>query len=106
MRYRVALEPQAQADLREIHNGLKVHAAGAAVKWSAEIRALIKTLAVHPHRCALAPESPVRHREIRELLYGTPNRKMYRIFFAIEQKTVHVVHVRHASRLPWDGESS
>ena len=58
------------------------------------------TLARHPERCPLAPESATLGLEIRELFYSVGNRGIYRILFAIIREEVAVLHVRHGARLP------
>ena len=103
MRYRVIVSPEALSDLRTIRSRLKAFAPRAALGWYSGVRKRIATLAEHPERCALAPESTFFLVQIRELLYGQPNRKMYRILFTVEGKLVVVLHVRHGSRLEWDG---
>ena len=103
MGYRVIVSPQALADLRAIRANLQAVAPKTAVAWYSAMRGRIKTLAERPERCAVAPESRLFPLEIRELFYGQPNRKVYRILFCIEGKQVVVLHVRHGSRLSWDG---
>ena len=103
MRYRVVVSMQAQAEIRAIVGSMRGFAPGSTALWRSEIRERIKTLAVHPERCVLAPESNMLGAEVREVLHGKPNRKMYRILFTVEEKLVVVLHVRHGSRLEWDG---
>ena len=103
MRYRVVVTPEAQADLRAIRSNMKHAHPQAVTKWSNGIRARIKTLADHPERCALAPETVHFRTDIREILYGKTNRNTYRVLFAIAAKQVLILHVRHGSRLECEG---
>ena len=103
MRYLVVVTPEAQADLRAIRANMKHANPKAVAKWSIGIRSRIKTLSDHPERCALAPESVHFRTEIREILYGKTNRNIYRVLFAIAARQVIILHVRHGSRLEWEG---
>jgi plasmid stabilization system protein ParE len=100
MKYRVIITPQAESDLRAIYNYIRKHAPQAARRWVKGARQNIKTLAFHPERCPLAPESSAFHEPIRELLYGSGNRGTYRVLFIVLDKAVYVLHVRHGSMLP------
>jgi plasmid stabilization system protein ParE len=57
----------------------------------------IESLASHPQRCPLAPETPFFTEEIRQLLYGR-GRCVHRILFTIKDDSVVVLHVRHGAR--------
>lgn len=103
MRYRVMVAPEALSELQAIRREMKKVIPKAVAKWSEGIRERIRTLATPPERCALAPESFHFQTEIRELFFGRPNRRMYRSLFVVEGRNVVVVHVRHGSRLEWDG---
>ncbi len=103
MRYRVIVTPEAQADLRAIRWNMKHANPQAVAKWSSGIRLRIKSLTDQPERCALAPETVHFRTEIREILYGKTNRNTYRVLFAIAAKQVLILHVRHGSRLEWEG---
>jgi plasmid stabilization system protein ParE len=94
---RIILTPQAEQDIRAIYRHIRREAPEAAVRWSKGIRAHIKTLARAAERVPLAPESDTFEEPIRQLLYGKGNRGTYRILFAVLEKTVFVLHVRHAS---------
>ena len=72
----------------------------AARAWLKGVRQRIKTLALYPERCSLAPESASFNQPIRELFYGSGNRGTYRMLFVVLDKTVFVLHVRHGVRLP------
>jgi plasmid stabilization system protein ParE len=68
------------------------------------MRASIKTLSRFPERCPLAPESNHFGEAIRQLLIGSGYGGTYRVLFAIMDKSVRVIHVRHGSMLPLDAE--
>jgi hypothetical protein len=48
-----------------------------------------------PPRCPLAPESSSFNELIRELLFGTGNRGIYRFLFTEVDRSVSILHVRH-----------
>jgi len=99
MAYRVVVTPEAEADLRRAYRYLRAHAPQAARAWIRHARQAIKTLARHPERCPLAPESDSFHEPIRELLFGSGNRGTYRFLFAVVSDSVYILHIRHGSRL-------
>jgi plasmid stabilization system protein ParE len=104
MAYRVITTPEADADLRSAYRYLRGHSHRAASDWISRARSAVNTLASHPERCQLVPESVSLNQPIRELLFGTGNRGTYRILFAVMNKSVYVLSVRHGSMLPLGSE--
>jgi hypothetical protein len=51
----------------------------------------------HPGRCRLAAEANELGFELRDLLFGK-RRGVYRILFVVDERTVNVLHIRHAAR--------
>ena len=98
-RNRVVITPFAEDNIRKAHDWLKSANPTHAARWLTSIRDKISDLETLPESHAAAPESGAFNREIRQLLFGrgTP----WRIFFTIEDSTVHVLHVRHGSRDYW-----
>jgi len=100
MTYRVILSPDAETDLRAAYRYIRSQAPRAAREWIRRARQSVRSLARHPERCPLAPESVLFDEPIRELLFGTGNRGTYRFLFVVLGQSVYVLHVRHGSRLP------
>jgi plasmid stabilization system protein ParE len=100
MRYRVIVAPEAEADLRKVGSYIRRDNPSAARAWLKGARQRIKTLAQHPERCPLAPETTSFIEHIRELSYGHGNRGTYRILFVVLDNTVFVLHVRHRAMQP------
>jgi plasmid stabilization system protein ParE len=100
MIYRVIITPEAETDLRTIYRYIRGHAPQAARDWIKRARQSAKSLAHHPQRCPLAPESSSFDEPIRELLFGTGNHGTYRVLFVVLEQSVYIVHVRHGSMLP------
>jgi plasmid stabilization system protein ParE len=102
MTYRVIVTPAAENDLRTAYRYIRRQAPRAARDWIRRARQTAKTLAHHPERCPLAPESASFDRPIRELLFGSGNRGTYRFLFVVfvEEKSVYILHVQHGSMLP------
>jgi plasmid stabilization system protein ParE len=98
--YRVIVTPEAESDLRTAYRYIRSHAPRAAREWIRRVRQSVKTLAHHPERCPLAPESASVDEPIRELLFGAGNRGIYRILFVVIDRAVYILHVRHGSMLP------
>ncbi len=96
MTFRVVIEEQAADDITA--HALWIVSRGApenAARWVEGIEEAIRSLAFLPERCPLAAESDAFEFEIRQLLF-----KSHRVLFVIQGKAVHVLHVRHAARLP------
>jgi plasmid stabilization system protein ParE len=100
MIYRVVITPEAETDLRTAYRYIRSDAPQAARDWIQRARQSARSLARRPKRCPLAPGSASFDQPIRELLFGTGNRGTYRFLFAVIDRTVYVVHVRHGSMLP------
>jgi plasmid stabilization system protein ParE len=92
-RYAVIFEQSAQADLRKSYDwGYSAWGKRAAQKWARDLRnAVLKQLGVAPRAFPLAPESDEFVEEIRQMVVGR-----YRLLFTINNRTVHVLHVRGA----------
>lgn len=100
MTRRVVIEAQAASDIFE--HGRWIAEQGSplnAARWVDEIESAIQSLNVMAERCAVAPESAVFARTVRQLLFGS-----HRILFIVESERVHILHVRHGSRLPLQPE--
>jgi plasmid stabilization system protein ParE len=102
MTYRVILTPAAESDLRTAYRYIRIQAPRAARDWIRRARQTAKSLAHHPERCPMAPESASFDQPIRELFFGSGNRATYRFLFVVsdEEKSVYILHVRHGSMLP------
>ena len=57
----------------------------------------ICSLSDNPQRARGAAESGAFDEPIRELLYGSANRGVYRILFTVLGRSVFILHVRHGS---------
>lgn len=100
MTYHVIITPEAETDLRKAYRYIRNQAPRAARDWIRSARRSAKTLARHPERCPLAPESASFEELIRELFFGSGNRGTYRFLFVVFDRSVYVLHVRHGSMLP------
>jgi len=97
--YRVVVTPKAADDIRREHAWLQERNPQAADNWLIGMRKLILGLAVMPQAHAVAPESAEFDVEIRRALYGRATR--WRVYFAIMEDAVQVLHVRHGRRSDW-----
>jgi len=102
MTYRVIVTPAAESDLRTTYRYIRSQAPRAARDWLRRARRIARSLAHHPERCPMAPESASFDQPIRELLFGSGNRGTYRFLFVVfaEEKSIYTLHVRHGSMLP------
>jgi plasmid stabilization system protein ParE len=112
MRYEVVIQPRAARDIWAAAEWLedRSRSPSKALRWVRGLRAKIETLKADPKRCPIDPDSAVYGEEVRLLLYGKRHGK-FRVLFAIRDKTVHVLTVRHAARrsltdemVPGDGD--
>jgi plasmid stabilization system protein ParE len=97
MAFEVRVSAAADAEADAIYEWLAQRAPQGAVRWYNGLLDAIESLADFPRRCSLAPEDEHFDEEIRQLLYGK-RRNVYRVLFTIRGNTVHVLHIRHASR--------
>ncbi len=102
MKYRVVITPAAENDLQIAYRYIRRQAPRAARDWIRRARESAKSLANHPERCSMSPESASFEQPIRELLVGSGNRGTYRFLFVIfhEETSVYILHIRHGSMLP------
>lgn len=92
MAYRVLYRKQAERDLNRL-------ARGATLEWFDGLCDAIESLAEFPERCAFAPESALRDKGVRRLLYGGGH-SVYRILYRVKDESVQVLTIRHARRRP------
>ena len=97
MKYRVEITVEAESEVKEaylwIHGNLPANAA----RWRRGLLEAVQSLSQQPMRCPLAPESVWFKQEIRQLLYGKRG-GVYRVLFVIGERTVSILHIRHAAR--------
>ena len=100
-KHRVIITPDADHDLRTAYRFLRDEGSlQVARAWLIGIKKKISSLSDNPERAHGAPESGSFDEPIRELLYGSGNRGVYRILFTVFGRSVFVLHVRHGSMLP------
>ena len=69
-----------------------------AIRWYDGIYKAIDSLKKSPGRCSRASESELLDQDIRQLLYGLSANPTHRILFAIDERTVVILRVRHTSQ--------
>ena len=95
----VIITPNAADDLTASWTYLRDRNPRAADEWLAGIRDTILALGTMPEAHPIAPESREFDLPIRRALYGTATR--WRIYYAVIDGTVRVLHVRHGRRSDW-----
>jgi plasmid stabilization system protein ParE len=97
MTHKVIIQPTALAELEAAYLFIRQKSPDAADRWLNGLMNAIESLADMPDRCGIARESREFDETIRQLLYGRrPN--VHRALFVVRDKTVRVLHVRHAAR--------
>src|SRR5438874_1368393 len=99
MIYRVYIEPPALDDIDAAYLWIRRVSLRAANDWLDGLGDAIDALARMPASHALAPEAAAIGCDIHEMHYGRYP-QVYRVFFVIRKRKVHVLHVRHAAQRP------
>jgi toxin ParE1/3/4 len=92
---RIEYSHRAQTDLLNIFSYLSERNPRAAVSVVREIRNRIETLPAFPLKAPRTDVSDTRRLEIV--------RYPYFVFYRVEGDIISIVHIRHASRRPWEG---
>lgn len=95
----VIITPNAANDLTKSWVWLRERNPRAADEWLAGIRGTILGLGAMPEAHPIAPESQAFELPIRRALYGRATR--WRIYYAVIDGVVQVLHVRHGRRSDW-----
>ena len=96
---RVIITPNAADDLTDSWAWLRERNPRAADAWLSGIRDTILSLGTMPEAHPIAPESQAFELPVRRALYGRANR--WRIYYAVIDGVVRVLHVRHGRRSGW-----
>jgi plasmid stabilization system protein ParE len=97
-RYRVLIQPRAEAEALAAFDWIAGHSPDAADRWLSGLRKAVAKLADHPMLHPLAVEASERFGiPIREALYGK-RRSTYRILFTVEGDVIRVLAVRHSAQ--------
>ena len=99
LRYDVVITPLAAANIREARQWLSTRNPDYADRWLAAVRGKILSLDTLPEAHPLAAESEAFDADIRQLLVGTGT--PWKVFFTVQGRAVHVLHVRHGARDAW-----
>ena len=95
----VIITPNAADDLKASWNYLRDRNPRAADEWLTGMRETILALGLIPEAHPIAPEAREFDQPIRRALYGKATR--WRIYFAVIDGAVQVLHVRHGRRSDW-----
>ena len=95
----VIITPNAADDPKASWNYLRDRNPRAADEWLAGMRETILALGIIPEDHPIAPEAREFDQPIRRALYGKATR--WRIYFAVIDGAVQVLHVRHGRRSDW-----
>ena len=95
----VIITPNAADNLTASRIWLRDRNPKAAEDWLAGIREAILSLGTMPEAHPVAPEAREFDQPIRRALYGKATR--WRIYYAVIDGTVQVLHVRHGRRSDW-----
>ena len=95
----VIITPKAAEDLSASWSWLNERNPQAADEWLAGIRAVILCLGAQPEAHPVAEETREFDMTIRRALFGKSTR--WRIYFAVINGSVQILHVRHGRRSDW-----
>jgi len=97
MAFRVDLTPRAHKDLDKIYSAAIREAPYRGPRWCDRFEQSILSLSNFPERCPVEPKLSSSRRTVRKLLFGK-RRYVYRVYYAIFDDVVRVLHVRHGAR--------
>lgn len=97
MAFRVDLTPRAQQDLNRIYAGVIREAQYRGLRWCDRFEQSMLSLSSLAERCPVEPRLSSSRRTVRKLLFGK-RRHVYRVYYAIYDGVVRVLHVRHGAR--------
>jgi len=97
MMYRVIFQPRALQHLEEQYQYIAKHNPRAAANWFNRFVSALEGLSQSPERCAVARESELVGREIRQFLFGK-RAGIRRAFFVIEEDKVRILSIRHSAQ--------
>ena len=95
----VIITPNAADDLTNSWTWLRDRNPRAADEWLSGVRETILSLGAMPEAHPVAPESQAFGLPIRRVIYGRSTR--WRIYYAVIDGAVQVLHVRHGRRSDW-----
>jgi len=95
----VIITPNAADDLTTSWKWLQERNPRAADEWLSGVRETILSLGAMPEAHPVAPESQAFGLPIRRVIYGRSTR--WRIYYAVIDGAVQVLHVRHGRRSDW-----
>ena len=95
MSRKVIFQTTAIRSLEQIYAYIALDTPSNARAYLQKLRKKCASLAKHPERCPLAPETGESGLEIRHLIHDR-----YRIIFTVTDDTVHILDIRHCARLP------
>ncbi|HMD87005.1 MAG TPA: type II toxin-antitoxin system RelE/ParE family toxin [Terriglobia bacterium] len=94
MAYHVLYRRRAERDIEKL-------AEAATPDWFDGLADAVESVAEFPDRCAFSPESTLRKKGVRQLLYAE-GRSIYRILYRVKNESVQILTIRHAHRRPID----
>jgi len=97
----VIITPNAADDLTATWVWLRERNPKAADEWLDGIRQTILALGDLPHAYPVADEAQSLDTEVRRALFG--NATKWRIYYAILNDKIQVLHVRHGRQSAWQG---
>src|SRR5258708_5952948 len=98
MTFTVVFLPRAKADVRSASIWYGVRSRAAEGKWRSQMLKVLTRLAPDPKLYPQAEEADDLGIDLREMLVGRRRGAVHRILFTIEDETVYVHRVRHASQ--------
>jgi plasmid stabilization system protein ParE len=94
MRFTVKVLSRAERDMFVIYEWIAKRDFVGAERWYATYQLALRSLEDDPHRHPLAAERHAAKRQIRQLLFGTPQGNTYRALFVIVDDQVRVLRIR------------
>jgi len=93
-KFNVILQAEAERNVATIRGWIADRSADGARKWFDRFLHTLELVRDDPERFALAPESQVLEREVRQATFRMPSGRVYRILFTLADDEIQVLHIR------------
>jgi plasmid stabilization system protein ParE len=94
LRRNVVLQTEAERNVSGIRDWIADRSADGARRWFDQFLRTVDLIRDDPERFAIAPESHVLSREVRQASFRMSSGRVYRILFTLADDEIHVLYVR------------
>jgi plasmid stabilization system protein ParE len=96
----ICIGPRARIDADDIFNWLAHRSIQGAISWYLAFGRAVERIQAAPESCALAQESLLLRRELRQELFKTRRGRLYRVVFQSDKTAVTILRIRGPGPAP------